>query len=86
MGMAKTCDICQMARQRLDRETMQPVSDVVRYTLRREVDQTRDNGKRTRRYQQSAGGIDLCGECWGRICQPRTNPKKARQPRSMWAA
>lgn len=62
-----------MFRQRPDGEP-----DVVRYTLRREADQTRDNGTRHRRYQQSAGGIDMCSECWGRICQPRMNPRKAR--------
>lgn len=84
MSIARACDICRMSRQRIDPVTMQPIVDVIRYNLRREVDQTSEMGRRTRRYQKSAGGIDMCGECWGRICQPRTNPKKANRPSSMW--
>ena len=84
MSTNKTCDICQMARQRIDPETLEPIKDVHRYTLRREVDQKREEGKRTARYQKSAGGIDLCGVCWERIAKPNMNPKKAH--RSGWAA
>lgn len=84
MSVAKTCDVCRMVRQRVDPVTMEPVRDVFRYTLRREMDQTRDAEGRTKRYQMSAGGIDLCGVCWERICKPNTNPKKAH--RSGWAA
>lgn len=81
MATTRTCDVCSFARQTLDPVTRQPVSDVRRYTLRREADQTREKGIRTGRYQQSAGGIDLCGECWGRICKPRMNPKKSNRAR-----
>jgi len=84
MGVRKVCDVCQLARQRVDPLTMEPIPDVRRYTLRREVDQTRENGERTKRYQKSAGGIDLCGNCWERIAKPNMNPKKAH--RSGWAA
>lgn len=78
MATAKACDRCGFARQKLI--DGQPVSAVTRYTLRREVDQTRptERGVRSRRYQKSAGGIDLCDECWERICKPRTNPNKGR--------
>jgi hypothetical protein len=82
MTTAKTCDVCRFARQRMDPVTMQPVADVLRYTLRREDDQRREEGIRTKRYQKSAGGIDLCGECWERICKPNMNPNKARRPRT----
>jgi hypothetical protein len=84
MSVSKTCDICKLARQRLDPVTMEPIKDVVRYTLRREMDQKREVGVRSRRYQMSAGGIDLCGVCWERIAKPNMNPKKAH--RSGWAA
>jgi hypothetical protein len=77
VSVRKVCDICHFARQTIDEATMEPVSDVRRYTLRREIDQTQKMGNRTRRYQQSAGGIDLCGECWERICKPNMNPRKS---------
>ena len=84
MAVSKTCDICRAAKQKIDRSTMKPISDVHRYTLRREIDQTWTDGKRSRRYQKSMGGIDLCGDCWGMICQPRMNPKKASNPSPSW--
>jgi hypothetical protein len=75
MSTQKHCDKCGFSRQRVDGS-----SAVVRYTLRREVDQTRPlaDGRRAQRYQQSAGGIDLCDDCWESICKPRTNPNKGR--------
>lgn len=77
MSIRKVCDVCQMHRQKTDPETMQPVPDVFRYTLRREQDQRMAKGVRSGRYQKSAGGIDLCGPCWERICKPNMNPNKA---------
>lgn len=74
MGEQKWCDVCRMFRQKVD-----GTPDVKRYTLRREVDQTRENGERPRRFQMSAGGIDLCGECWEKIAKPRMNPNKSRR-------
>jgi hypothetical protein len=85
MAVRKTCDICKMSRQRIDPATLSPIDDVVRYTLRREMNQARESGGRTRRYQKSAGGIDLCGNCWDGICGPRTNPKKGSNRRPFTA-
>lgn len=82
MSTVKSCDKCGFARQKMVGGA--PVGDVVRYTLRRETDQTREVGRRVRRHQQSAGGIDLCGPCWSAICAPRMNPAKshARIPKA----
>lgn len=82
MTVRKVCDICQMYKQRTDPDTLEVVPDVRRYTLRREVDQKRDGGQRVGRYQMSAGGIDLCGDCWARICKPNMNPKKSNRRRA----
>ncbi len=78
MSTQKACDHCGFVRQKVVDGA--PVSAVTRYTLRREVDQTvpTPGGGRERRYQKSAGGIDLCDDCWERIARPRTNPNKGR--------
>jgi hypothetical protein len=73
----KTCDVCSLARIKM--VGGEPVSDVSRYTLRREANQRMVDGARLQRKQQGAGGIDLCGECWDRICKPNTNPRKANR-------
>lgn len=72
MSTQRACDVCHMFRQRADGSV-----SVRRYTLRREDDQTRSNGLRLNRKQVSAGGIDLCHECWEKIAAPNLNPKKS---------
>jgi hypothetical protein len=79
MATKKTCDVCGLAR--ISVVDGQPVSNVRRFTLRREADQKRERGVRTNRLQQGGGGIDLCQECWERICKPNMNPKKANNRR-----
>ena len=74
MGNQKFCDHCGFYKQRSDGSPA-----VLRYTLRRETDQTRANGQRTKRYQVSAGGIDLCDDCWTELCKPRMNPRKSHR-------
>lgn len=73
MAFARTCDVCHLAKQRLDKETMQPVNDVFRYGLSRQFYES--IGGVERRYRMSSyGGIDLCGECWDTIAKPKTKP------------
>jgi hypothetical protein len=67
------CDVCKHIKQNMDGE-----STIHRYTLRRETG-TRFTG--TRR-QVGAGGIDMCDDCWTKICEPRTNPNKKRAAKS----
>jgi hypothetical protein len=72
----RICDVCKHIKQGVDGQTT-----IHRFTLRREVG-TRFTG--TRR-QVGAGGIDICDECWEKICKPRTNPNKQRAVKSRWA-
>jgi len=75
VGVTKTCDVCRFSRQRIDPITNELRSDVVRYTLRYDKVNRKVNGVVTR-VQNSAGGIDLCGDCWQRICAPRTRKRR----------
>jgi hypothetical protein len=68
----RACDVCHMYRQRAD-----GTPAVMRYSLKRDVVDYRQNHNRFGRKQISCGGIDLCDECWQRIGQPRQNPRKS---------
>ncbi len=71
MGLQKYCDHCKRF------ESENPKIVVTRYTLRNEVVREQKDGNRMGRVQQSAGGIDLCEECWTNIAKPRMNPHKS---------
>lgn len=71
MGVSKTCDICKMSKQVINKTTMEPEPDVFRFNLRRDLINHRIPGKRPERIQRSMGGIDLCTECWTRIAGKR---------------
>lgn len=72
----RICDVCKRMKQRPD-----GTSSITRYTLRHE-EGTRFTGRK----QLSAGGIDMCEECWTTICKPRMNANKRRAVRSRWSA
>jgi len=70
----RICDVCKHIKQRSD-----GTSSITRYTLRHE-EGTRLSGRK----QLSAGGIDMCEECWTTICKPRMNANKRRAVKSRW--
>lgn len=71
MGVQRYCDKCGRMES-----PGHPIG-VRRYTLRYEVVREQKNSVRMGRIQQSAGGIDLCDECWTNICKPRMNLRKS---------
>jgi hypothetical protein len=75
MSVQRICDVCHYIKQNVDGTT-----SVKRYSLRRE------EGKRFEKTRQqiSAGGIDMCDECWEKIGLPRTNPNKRRAAQTRW--
>jgi hypothetical protein len=77
MSIQRICDVCSRIKQDAN-----GVSTIHRYTLRRE-----EGTRYTKtRKQTGAGGIDMCDECWTKICKPRTNANKSRVARSRWAS
>jgi hypothetical protein len=71
----RICDVCSRMKQDAN-----GVSTIHRYTLRRE-----EGTRYTKtRKQTGAGGIDMCDECWTKICKPRTNANKSRVSKSRW--
>ena len=76
MPIQRSCDVCAFYRQNAD-----GTPAVHRYGLSRQIPapgQYRPNRphsvlvKRERRF----GGIDMCDDCWTRLAQPNTRPRR----------
>lgn len=76
MPVVRICAICQQTKQKIDPKTMEPYTDVIRYSLyRRRPVPNSPNGKTT---QFGMGGIDICGDCWTKYAKPNHRAKKDR--------
>jgi len=69
--LVRVCSVCKMTKQKVDPLTLEPMDDVKRYGLYRQVvlpGRFRKDGKKAYHRERGYGGIDLCTECWEKNC------------------
>lgn len=65
MATVRTCDICGFIRGR---------GEVKRYGLSRQIQERKGSGHR----HWSAGGLDICDQCWEVKAKPKMRPHRIR--------